>query len=344
VADAAPVKDCNGLQQMSEFMGGVFELAGDVDCHGVDFRPVGTALDPFTGSFDGGGHRVTGLNIIQTGWNYVGLFGYVYSAKIANVQVSARLNANAFVGVLVGFANASSIANVSVSGNIMSGPYAGGLAGAFASGRISNCNSSVVVTSNGGEAGGLIGSVIGSTVLRCTASGAVTAACLSSYPTSAGALLGRINATESAHSFVIESWASGSVGGNCPYLGGLVGDAANAFNSIQNSYSLANVSTNSGNSGPGGLIGAGTGVFVVFSYAAGSVMGSNYAGGLVSCLGGTAGAVVNSYFNSDTTKDRCGVSGNTTKEMMQKATYLNWDFDQTWGIHETSSYPFLLWL
>jgi hypothetical protein len=36
-----------------------------------------------------------------------------------------------------------------------------------------------------------------------------------------------------------------------------------------------------------------------------------------------------------------GVTGKTTAEMKQKATFTNWDFVETWGIEDNQTYPFL---
>ena len=54
--------------------------------------PIGTADHPWTGTFDGKGHTISGFNIYSVdndllNWKYVGLFGYIKEAVIKNVHV-----------------------------------------------------------------------------------------------------------------------------------------------------------------------------------------------------------------------------------------------------------------
>ena len=60
-------------------------LRADVALSG-SFTPIGTDTSkPFSGSFDGGGHTVSGLCV--TGSAYLGLFGCVTDGSIKNLKI-----------------------------------------------------------------------------------------------------------------------------------------------------------------------------------------------------------------------------------------------------------------
>ena len=41
--------------------------------------PIGSESEPYTGTFDGQGHTVSGVNIVESRKNGVGFFGKVYT-------------------------------------------------------------------------------------------------------------------------------------------------------------------------------------------------------------------------------------------------------------------------
>ena len=114
------------------------ELTGDFsmdhtkqDCW---MTPVGTKDHPWTGTFDGKGHTISGFNIYSVdndllNWTYVGLFGYIQNATIKNLRIegteesyfnypssgSADDTKNNAYGILCGCLNASTIQDCSVS-------------------------------------------------------------------------------------------------------------------------------------------------------------------------------------------------------------------------------------
>ena len=53
--------------------------------------PIGNDVTPFTGNFNGAGHKITGLWINRTG-DYIGLFGFIDGAVIKNVGVILKGN------------------------------------------------------------------------------------------------------------------------------------------------------------------------------------------------------------------------------------------------------------
>jgi hypothetical protein len=185
-----------------------------------------------------------------------------------------------------------------------------------------------------------------------------------------GALVGK-----NENSTVSCCWSSGTVrglesGGINSRVGGLAG--VNVHNGLMvKCYSTANVTSGAGQ--VGGLSGYnGHGSIVIDCYAMGDVTGLYKVGGLVgdncypeggyvmSCYStgkvtGIGGGLIGFNYNGGVTYDSywdIGTSGKATsyggegmftEEMMQQATFVNWDFNDVWGIYENETYPFLLW-
>jgi hypothetical protein len=99
------------------------------------FVPVGNSAAKFTGSLDGQGHTISGLNIDRPSQSNVGLFGHAENAALGNLSVEGNVKGGDHVGLLVGknVANdqgTASIANVQVSGQATGlGNSTGGLVG-----------------------------------------------------------------------------------------------------------------------------------------------------------------------------------------------------------------------
>ena len=64
-----------------------YMLQRDIDLSDTEWIPIGTAGEPFTGSFDGNGCEITGLTIRDPGTKACGLFGYADGAKIHDVTL-----------------------------------------------------------------------------------------------------------------------------------------------------------------------------------------------------------------------------------------------------------------
>ena len=101
----------------NSFDGKTIYLDADIDLGYYEWIPIGTENYAFRGTFDGDGHKITGLKI-NADINYVGLFGNA-TGKISNFDI---VNANVFVkrdhyriGIVVGDSSGV-ITNVSTSG------------------------------------------------------------------------------------------------------------------------------------------------------------------------------------------------------------------------------------
>lgn len=126
-------------------------------------------------------------------------------------------------------------------------------------------------------------------------------------------------------------------------IGGFVGWSQGRIN---DSYARGDVLSNGGID-IGGLIGE---VYeelqkIVNTYATGRVEGSVSEGLIGSVHDYQGDAVVSSYYDKKKTgqeDDEGKGQPKTTKEMMQEATFEDWDFETIWSIHE-ESYPYFQW-
>lgn len=148
----------------------------------------------YTGTFDGKGHTISGLNVTGE-FVYAGLFGTVKDGTIKSLTVAGKVspsNSQCIVGGIVGYASNAVIKNCSnhcsVTGRTTS--IIGGIAGFNSSGAIIDCyNVGTISGINYAEAiGGIVGSNSG-TISNCYNVGTV------SNDTSVGEIAGHNNGT-----------------------------------------------------------------------------------------------------------------------------------------------------
>ena len=133
----------------------------------------------YTGTFDGKGHTISGLNVTGE-FVYAGLFGTVKDGTIKSLTVAGKVspsNSQCIVGGIVGYASKAVIKNCSnhcsVTGRTTS--IIGGIAGFNSSGAIIDCyNVGTISVINYAEAiGGIVGSNSG-TISNCYNVGTVS--------------------------------------------------------------------------------------------------------------------------------------------------------------------------
>ncbi|MGM9550059.1 MAG: GLUG motif-containing protein [Faecousia sp.] len=134
-------------------------LLTDIDLSNVDF----SGIPIFCGTFDGGGHTISGLSVAEDGSN-MGLFRYVDStAVIQNLAVSGDVSpggSRCAVGGIAGH-NAGTIQNCSFSGSVSGADNVGGITGINAvSGIVEGCRVSGSLTGNH-RVGGMVGDNLG---------------------------------------------------------------------------------------------------------------------------------------------------------------------------------------
>ena len=148
-------------------------LKGDIDLTGRDFAGVPV----FSGSFDGEGHQITGLNIKNDG-SMQGLFRYLTdTATVQDLTVSGNVQPGGSkneIGAIAG-RNEGRIVNCNFDGALSGNDYVGGIVGTNAvTGIIENCRTEGEVHGNhfvGGIAGencGVIRSCANSAAVNTT--------------------------------------------------------------------------------------------------------------------------------------------------------------------------------
>ena len=230
------VTSADGLMNIAKLVNGGktdinITLDTDIDLTGKNWTPIGTDYDnAYTGTFDGGGHTITGLTV-TTNDQYAGLFGYlgkfgkfctVKNVVMDGIQITCNHRLGSAGGV-AGYSRAVTIENCSVSGSVSGTMRAGGVVGGLNGGSITGCSSSATVkgTLNVGGVAGETNS--GATMAACYATGNVTIEIDPINNTLGGGLVG-FNARGS----VLACYATGNVTstgsstGNV-YIGGFLG-------------------------------------------------------------------------------------------------------------------------
>lgn len=113
-----------------------FTLMADLDLgaySGEQFNIIGSRTAPFTGSFDGKGHKLLNFTCHTADRDHIGLFGFIQCRTIRNLGlISPDIHANQghYVGALVGFFYSGTISGCYVHGGSVSGEKnVGGLVG-----------------------------------------------------------------------------------------------------------------------------------------------------------------------------------------------------------------------
>lgn len=197
----------------------------------------------FSGLFDGKGHTIYGL-YISGDKDYQGLFGYVESGQIKNLNLEAvRVSGNKYVGSVCGYArNYSSITQVVVNNGVVSGVEdVGGIAGYLTEyGNISFCAFSGEITATNYRIGGIVGCAFNSST--------VSQSYNMGFINTTAKYVGGIVGTNSA-SIVISCYNRGKVLGDLR-VGGIVGNNVGDIASCYNASEVGSISD------PPGLTGA----------------------------------------------------------------------------------------
>ena len=138
-----------------------FKLNSNVTITG-DWTPWGTEDNPFKGTIDGQGKKITINGNINSENNYVGFFGYTENGcdiKNLNIEITGNVSGKDFVGALVG-SNKCTITNVKVTGNggTVSGENSvGGMVGVNEGSISYSGTDNFTVTASGNNFGGFAG-------------------------------------------------------------------------------------------------------------------------------------------------------------------------------------------
>ena len=265
----------------------------------TNWTPIGNYSNQYKGTFDGGGHTITGLSVDIQSDNtiYAGLFGYIgEGGTIKNVgledsKITCSSSGYIHVGGVCGF-NGGTIENcyntgdVSGTGTSSYGDvYAGGVCGLNYHGTIQNCYNTGDVSGTGTSsygyvyAGGVCGYNAGGTIENCYNTGDVSGIYGFVY---AGGVCGFNTGTiENCHNAGEVSGTSTSTSSyDTVFAGGVCGYNAGTIQNCHNTGDVSGTSTSS-----------------YGSVYAGGVCGQNYHGTIQNCYntGDVSGTSTSSY-------------------------------------------------
>ena len=264
--------------------GGSYALAGDLDLGGASFQPIGTEEAPFTGTFDGNGHTITGLSIRGTA-DGVGLFGHVSGGTVKNLTIdhgTVTADGVKYVGMCVGKVTDGAVSNCTVRGGSVTVAgrtiftSVGGVVGQAVRSQVTMCANSAAVT--GPEhVGGVVGALnqAGSAATYCYNAGTVTAT-----DDTAGGVVGATTfASYSAQSGEILCCYNAGAVSAPQYAGGIVGHA-----NYSGIIDCGNVGRVDAESTAGGLAGIFVSGAAEHCFSWGAVSAGQSAGGLFGSL------------------------------------------------------------
>ena len=238
-------------------------LTADIDLAGTDFQ----GIPIFCGSFDAGGHTVSGVNI-TAGGSDMGFFRYVMEgATVSRLSVNGTITPGGTAANTGGIAgiNAGTIQGCTFAGEVTGTDNVGGIAGSNTlSGVIENCKNDSVISANH-FAGGIVGKNSG--VIR---------SCVNQ---------GNINTTEKQNKVDISDITIDTLTGTESSLtvtdiGGIAGSSSGVIRSCENK---ANVGYLHIGYNIGGIAGSQTG-FLTECTNYGAVHGRKDTGGIVGHL------------------------------------------------------------
>ncbi len=148
------------FEQMRNYPDKCFELCVDID-YNKSWIPIGSMRNEsnFSGTFDGGGHYIKGLEIDVM--DNAALFAVLENATVKNLYVDADVKGVNYVGVIAGISDNSTIQNCHISGNVSAGQnIAGGIVGKN-NGYVIDCVSAVYEVKSNSYAGGIAGTNYG---------------------------------------------------------------------------------------------------------------------------------------------------------------------------------------
>ena len=230
------VYNADGLMNVAELVNGGktdinITLDKNIDLTGKDWTPIGTDYDnAYTGTFDGGGHTITGLTV-TTNDQYAGLFGYLGNfgkfGTVKNVVMDGiQITCNHRLGYAGGVAGYSrgTIENCSVSGSVSGTVSVGGVVGAQRDGSITGCSSSATVKGTL-NVGGVAGQTsFGATLTACYATGNVIIEIDRTQNISGGGLVGFNDGISLLSCYATGNVTSTGSGTGNVHIGGFLGD------------------------------------------------------------------------------------------------------------------------
>lgn len=357
-------------------------LEQNIDLGNAAWVPIGTNYHPgfdaitFTGTFDGNGHTIKNIHIVDRTYNPtpagdyrssadVGLFARLDSGgTVKNLKVTGSVSGGEMginVGGIVGANNGGIVTNCTFSGSVNGGSAinVGGIVGQNSS-SVTDCTFSSGSLSGSGNVGGIVGQN-NSSVTDCTnTSGFIISGSDNNFGGVVGNNSGTVENCSNSGSFSVPAPGAGSdtSGGN---LGGVVGQNSGAGARITSCYNTGDLlhysdpqPKNSFDGNLGGVVGSNTdNSSVTNSYSTGDIGSDDKPFPVQGIFGGVVGnngAIVDKcyFLRTDTVNTgQAGIgSGETTgatpvDDLTKQEQFSDWDFANTWRISQSLGFPVL---
>jgi hypothetical protein len=354
-----------------------FILGADIDMSVLglsDHNRIGTGTNIFVGVFDGAKHTIQNFTINAANANQVGFINNLEPAadsrpvKNLGLVDLAISNGGSEVGGLIGMVNASNVhllihscfvtGAINASGSKVGGLIgsAGSVSGIMVKSVFAEMDIGVSNSSTQSDLGGLVGAISGGvTMTDASYDGSISVSGSGSFSAIGGLFgfsgMGSFSRMAAAGTITIAE------GKTVEFVGGVLGGSqsgGNGFSQIRTTMAVAATSQTShvgGVKGGSPTVGITENLSYIVSLA--TVTGSP------ANLGGFIGSADTNYDNPlniywDSTRlsqtssdaanvaDMTSVEGRSTADLQNQATYVGWDFTNTWKI-SAGEYPKLIW-
>ena len=287
----------SGVENPEKALGFNYALMGDINASGIEnYEAIGDEKG-FTGTFDGRGNRIIGLDATKTSdgsdqtLTNAGIFSQIGAGgTVKNVNIySGNFSGTSAAGAVAGM-NSGTIENVTTFGNTVTVNGNGNVGGIVGSntGTVDDVEAIGSVIANGGAAGGLVGTNDDKAVINNSYS---NSAVTSGTGTSENGLGGVVGVNNGEVSLVDSLGVTN--GANSSQVGGIIGVNNGTMNSGYNESIV------SGKHNVGGIIGVNNeGKKVTNVVNATRITGDEHVGGLI---GSNSGNVTNGRNNGEIT-------------------------------------------
>ena len=328
--------DLVALMKASSSWSGEYKLTADIDLTGLAQNPIGTLSNPFTGTFDGDGHTISGLNL--SGAGYVGLFGYTSGCEISNLTLKGSVtSSNKYAGGFIGHAVGNTVitdcvneVNVTITGDKSINKKAGGFIGQ----ANDNAGSVTIIRCvNKGDinAYGYAGGFIGRAVLaNLTVTDSANYGDIDGIDARLGGFIGCFIHNSSNGSFLLNNlYNEGTVYTVDTHSGGIIGNMEARYankGTISNCMNAGDIVTSSAKTAFGGIIGIDN---KNIAYTIENVYVSGSMGGKDAIAGAKQSAVTykNCYYLDSNATNNAGATKVTTDNYANPTTFAGFTSD-----------------
>lgn len=218
-------------------------LCKNIDLKDKEWTPIGKNYSyVYKGTFDGGGHTISGLKIDSTD-QYQALFGYVKGGTIKNLTVAGSVTSSKqYTAGIVAYGNPVTVTNCTNEVSVTAtekGYAAGVVASASTNSEVMGCTNNGTIAGYGDYVGGIVGAGSGiKTISNCFNSGSVTN---SGKPGGYAYCTGGIAGGVGSRSTVIRCYNTGDVTSTIKRTGGVVGGAAGTISACFNTGKVTGI-------------------------------------------------------------------------------------------------------